>query len=192
MMSTEECRRNISTIIMTAPEMIVSFKTKLVTEDMWDYCIERDPGLFIYCKKPSLRLCYKAVNLDGMLIQNVDPTWFDKASYLNLCKVAVENNPKALIVIPKEFVSDDLKSYAYSRDPELLMSEKKLTPSMVEAIILHNPSLLQYVQEPSNDLIIKVLEKEPRAIVYLKVIDDEVRTYFEEHYPEYASMLYIE
>lgn len=191
MMSADECRRNINTIIMSAPEMILAFKSKLVTEDMWGYCLEQNPELFPYCKKPSAQLCYKVLSVDGMYIQDVDPTQFDKETYQSLCRVAVETTPKALVAIPKELVTDELKAYAYSRDPELLMSEKKLTPGLLESIVLHNPSLLQYVQDPSNELVIKVLEKEPRAIVYLQAITDEIRDFYEERYPDYASMLYI-
>ena len=92
-------------------------------------------------------------------------------------------------MVPKGFRSDELVSYAYAADPELLLSEKKLTESMVEAILDHNPSLIQYVVEPTDDMIIKALSRDPRVIVYFPIISDRVRHFYEENYPQYAAMM---
>lgn len=184
----ETLRQKMEDVLKEDPTMILAFRTKLVTDEMWEYAIAMEPSLFTECKRKTFRISLVAMSADGLHIGNVDPITFTGEQFTRLCEVAVEQNPKAIALIPKEFRTERLVSYAYSRDPELLMSEKKLTSGMVLSIIDHNPRLIQYVVDPTDEMIIHALSKDPRVIVYFTHISDEVRNYFEETYPQYASM----
>lgn len=192
MLKRDEFTHRIMDIIINDPEMIPAFKPKYITDEMWEYCIDKDPSIFIYCKCPSARICFKVLSIDGFYLENIDPTNYSEEIYRKMCRIAIETTPKAYPLIPKEFRNDKLKAVAYSRDPELLLSEKKLTPNMVEEIVLHNPSLIQYVENPPDDLIIKVLDKQPKAIVYFSSLSDKVKEWYDENYPEYASMFFMD
>lgn len=184
----DDIQKGIEDIIRTDPKMIISFKSKLVTDEMWEYAIAMEPRLFPLCKKKTYRICMLALARDGFYLSDVDPINYTGDQYKSLCRTAVEQNPKAIAIVPKEFQSKDLVAYAYAQDPELMLNEKKLTPSMLESIIDHNPSLIQYVVQPSDELVIRALERDPRVIVYCKNVTEKVRDYLEETYPQYAAM----
>ena len=189
MINHDDLHDRMEEVLKRDVNMILAFKAKLVTDDMWEYAVATDPSLFTACQKPSFRIAMIAVSRDGFHIGNIDPINFTTDQYQKLCNAAVEQNPKAITVIPKEFKNTSLIGYAYARDPELILSEEKLTESMVESIIDHNPALIQYVNEPDDDLIIRALEKNPKVIVYFPIISERVRSYYEERYPQYAAML---
>lgn len=188
-LTLEEAREKMEEVLKTDPRMILTFKSKLVTDEMWEYAIAMDASLFTSCKNKTFRIASIAVSVDGFHLNNLDPVDYTGDQFTKLCQLAVEQNPKAIIAVPKEFKTDKLLAYAYSRDPELLLSEKKLSPSMVLSIIDHNPSLIQYVVRPTDDMIIHALERDPRTIVYFKDISPRVKEFYEEHFPQYASML---
>lgn len=188
-LTIKEAQEKIEEVLKNDPRMILTFKSKLVTDEMWEYAIAMDSSLFINCKRKTFRIASIALSVDGLHLGNVDPINYTGEQFERLCQIAVEQNPKAIMLVPKEFRTDKLLAYAYSRDPELLLSEKKLTQNMVISIIDHSPSLIQFVVDPTDDMIIHALEKDPRTIVYFKTISDRVREYYEERYPQYAAML---
>ena len=188
-LTTEEMQVKMEEVLKADPRMILTFKSKLVTEEMWEYVVSMDPSLFEQCKLRSYKVAVAAVMADGFNLEFCDPIRFTGEQYKKLCTLAVRQNPKAIVAVPKEFRSDELQSYAYATDPELLLSEKKLTDSMVESIIDHRPSLIQHVVNPTDDMIIRALKNDPRTIVYFPIISDKVRTFYEENYPQYAAML---
>ena len=188
-LTPEELRDKMEAILKDDPRMILSFRSKLVTDEMWEYAIAMDPSLFSECKKKTFSIASIAISTDGLNLGNVNPLNYTGEQYKRLCNLAVKQNPKALMLVPKEFRSSELLSYAYAADPELLLSGGKLTENMIKAILDHNPSLIQYVVDPSDDLIIRALTKDPKVIVYFPIISDKVRAFYEENYPQYASML---
>jgi hypothetical protein len=188
-LTLEEMQNQMEEILKGDPRMILSFRSKFVTEEMWEYAVATEPSLFPHCKKKTYRLASIALSKDGFHLGNIDPIQYTGEQFKKLCHLAVEQNPKAVVLVPKEFKSDELMAYAYSRDPELLLSEKKLTESMVHSIIDHNPSLIQYVVNPTDEMIISALDKDPRVIVYFSSISDKVKQYYEERYPQYAAMV---
>ena len=189
MISQEDLHLKMEETLKHDVDMVLAFRPKLITDDMWEYVVATKPELFVACQKPSFRIAMIAVSRDGFHIGNIDPINFTTDQYQKLCNAAVEQNPKAITVIPKEFKTTQLIGYAYARDPELILSEDRLTETMVESIIDHNPSLIQYVRDPDDDLIIRALEKNPKVIVYFPMISDRVRNYYEERYPQYAAMM---
>lgn len=185
----KEIKAAVSRVIQTAPDMIFAFKPKFLSPEDWEMAISIKPSLFIKCKVKTPSLCMLAVSIDGFNLEYIDPIEHEYDFYQDLCMTAIAQNPKALIVVPKEFRTKKLLALAYANDPELLISEKRLSPAMVESILEHNPALIQYVVDPTDEMIIKALSLDPKCIVYFKTVSPRVRNYFEEYYPQYASML---
>lgn len=188
-LSNEEMNDKMEDIIRDDPRMILAFRSKLITDEMWEYAVAMEPSLFRECKKKTYRIAVAAMTADGFNLGEIDPINFTGDQYKKLCEIAVSQNPKAISLVPKEFRSNEMQSYAFATDPELLLSKKKLTADMVEAIIDHNPSLIQYVDSPTDSMMIRALKKDPRVIVYFPIISDDVRAFYEENYPQYAAML---
>lgn len=188
-LSVEEMNEKMEDIIRDDPRMILLFRSKLITDDMWEYAVAMEPSLFRECKKKTYRISVAAMTADGLNLGEIDPINFTGEQYKKLCEIAVSQNPKAIALVPKEFRTNEMQSYAFATDPELLLSKKKLTADMVEAIIDHNPSLIQYVDSPTDSMMIRALKKDPRVIVYFPIISDDVRAFYEENYPQYAAML---
>lgn len=188
-MTNEECLERVDAIIKEDPRMILAFRSKVLTDEMWEYAVAMEPSLFAECKRKTFRVASIAIAGDGLNLEYVDPINYTGEQYKKLCNLAVKQNPKAIILVPKEFRTEELIGYAYANDPELLLSEKKLSEGMVESIIDHNPSLIRFVVEPTDNMIMRALSKDPRVIVYFPVISEAVRDYYEETYPQYAAML---
>ena len=188
-LTDHELQKKLEDILRDDPRLIVAFRPKMISDELWEYCISMEPALFTECKVKSYRLASIALSMDGLHLGNIDPIDYTGSQYEKLCNIAVHQNPKAIMLVPKEFRTDEMLAYAYAKDPELLLSEKKLTESMLASIIDHNPSLIQYVVDPTDDLIIRALRKDPRVIVYFATISDVVRDFYEENYPQYAAMI---
>lgn len=187
-MSTTETQDRIMEVIKQCPSMILTFKSRYITDDMWEYAIAMEPRLFAECKELTYNLATTALMMDGMNLASIDPIKFTEEQYRKLCRLAVEQNPKAIVAVPKEFRTEELRTYAYARDPSLLLCEKKLDEDMIIAILDHNPGLIRYVVNPTDEMMIKALSKDPRTIVYFATLSDKVKKFFEETYPEYAAM----
>lgn len=188
-LTEHEIQEKMAEIVRADPRMILTFKSALVTEELWEYAVNTMPELFPSCKRKTYRISVAAITADGFHLGNIDPLNFTMEQYQKLCELAVSQNPKAIAVVPKEFRTEELSSYAMARDPELLLQKKQLSEDMVTSIIDHNPGLIQYVVDPTDAMIIRALRKDPRVIVYCKTISPAVRDFYEENYPQYAAML---
>lgn len=187
-LNTKDMQDRIMDTIKQCPSMILTFKSRYITDEMWEYAIAMEPQLFSECKEMTYNLATTALMLDGMNLASIDPIHFTEEQYRKLCRLAVEQNPKAIVAVPKEFRTDELRSYAYARDPSLLLCEKKLDEDMIIAILDHNPGLIRYVVNPTDEMMIKALSKDPRTVVYFVNLPDKVKEFFEETYPDYAAM----
>ena len=102
-MSTTETQDRIMEVIKQCPSMILTFKSRYITDDMWEYAIAMEPRLFAECKELTYNLATTALMMDGMNLASIDPIKFTEEQYRKLCRLAVEQNPKAIVAVPKEF-----------------------------------------------------------------------------------------
>lgn len=176
--------------VMTNPELILGIRPKYLTDDLWTFAISANHEIFKYCKMKTYSICMTALEVDGFNLEYIDPLRYTGEQYQNMCELAVQTTPRALAMVPKKFQTKKMKAYAYANDPELLSSEKKLTDNMIKTILDHNPSFIRQVDNPSDDLLIHALARDPRCIVYFENISPRVRDFFEENFPQYASMFH--
>ena len=188
-MSEKELAELVSQHLDTAPELIFTVKPKYLTSEDWENAIYKKPELFRRCKDKYYGLCIVALSLDGLNLEFIDPAEYTVDQYDTMCEIAVKQNPAAILLIPKEFRTRELRAYAYSKNPELALKDKKLTVGVVETMLDHNPNLIKDIDHPSDDLIIRALSKDPRVIVYFQTLSPRVKEFFEERYPQYAAMI---
>ena len=176
--------------VIANPELILGIRPKYLTDELWEFAISANSSIFQHCKTKPYAICMAALSIDGFNLTHIDPLRYTGEQYQNMCELAVQTTPKALLIVPKEFRSKKMKASAYANDPELLSTEKKLNDGMIKGILDHNPSFIRQVDNPSDDLLIYALGKDPRCIVYFENISPRVRDFFEEHFPQYAAMFH--
>ena len=95
----QNIKTKILNAIMEDPEIVLILKEKYVDEDIWKYCIEREPSLFKKMKHPSESLCMFACEVDGSNLKWIK----NKFSYIRITDVmaytAVKSNPKAILYV---------------------------------------------------------------------------------------------
>lgn len=185
---TDELKALIEKTVKDNPKIILAIKPKYLTEELWEYAVASSVGIFSACKKKTYGICTVALAIDGMLLGLIDPIHYTGEQYQNLCDIAVMQNPKAYTLVPDEFRTREMIAYVYSKDPEMMLSEKSLSADTVMSVLKRKPSFIQYVVEPTDEMMIVALDADPRVIVYMNRIPDKVRDFFEERYPEYAAM----
>lgn len=176
--------------IIANPEMVLVVRPKYVTETDWEYAISAQPRLFKECKTKTFSICLAALSIDGMNLEYINPMKYSGSQYAAMCQLAVQTTPKAYLLVPKNFQTEELKAKAMSNDPELLINAEYLSTSAIKSMLDVNPSFIKRFVNPSDDILIYALSKDPRVIVYFPHISPAVKDFFEEHFPQYASMLH--
>lgn len=183
-----EVKNKILRAIMEDPEIVTLLKEKYVDDEIWKYCIEREPSLFRKMKHPSYNICMHACEVDGSNLRYIK----NKFSYINITDMmvytAVKSNPKSIIYVPKKLLSDDLKEMAFDKDPSLMQYFDSIRNEYLEKIILEKPSAIQYVQFPNEELICKAILNDPNVCVYIDKLTQKMLNVLKEHYPEYYTL----
>lgn len=181
-------RNKILNAIIDDPEIVTIIKEKYVDEEVWKFCIEREPSLFKKMKHPSESLCMFACEVDGANLRYI----INKFSYIKITPVmvysAVKSNPKAILYVPNKFLNDGLKEMAFDKDPSLMAYFDDIREEYVEKIIEEKPYAIQYIMHPSESIICREIEKNPNICVYLSNITDRMMATLEKFHPNYFSL----
>lgn len=181
-------KTKILNAIMEDPEIVLIMKERYIDEDIWKFCIEREPSLFKKMKHPSESLCMFACEVDGSNLRYIK----NKFTYIQITNVmvytAVRSNPKAILYAPKKFINEGLMEMAFMNDPSLMAYFDNISDDCVMRIIEEKPYAIQYVKHPSDDIICDMIRKSPEICVYLNDISDNALTVLEDLYPNYFSL----
>lgn len=183
-----EAKNKILRAIMEDPEIVTLLKEKYVDEEIWKYCIEREPSLFRKMKHPSYDICLHACEIDGSNLRYIK----NKFSYITITDVmaytSVRSNPKSIIYVPKKLLSDDLKEMAFDKDPSLMQHFDVIRNSYLEKIISEKPSSIQYVQFPSEELVCKAISYNPNVCVYIEKLTPKMLEVLKQHHADYYTL----
>ena len=184
----QNIKTKILNAIMEDPEIVLILKEKYVDEDIWKYCIEREPSLFKKMKHPSESLCMFACEVDGSNLKWIK----NKFSYIRITDVmaytAVKSNPKAILYVPKKFLNDGLKEMAFSKDPSLLAYFDDVREEFIVELLKEKPSAIQYIQHLDEELVCSVLREHPEICVYINNMTDKMLSVLENEYPSYYHL----
>ena len=128
-------KNKILNAIINDPEIVVLLKEKYVDEEIWKYCIEREPSLFKKMKHPSESLCMFACEVDGSNLRYIR----NKFNYIPITHImavtAVKSNPKAILFVPNKLLDDSLKEMAFDADPSMMLYFDDIRPEYIEKLI---------------------------------------------------------
>ena len=172
--------------------MILLLKNKYITDDVWEFCIEREPSLFKYMENPSLQVCYFALDQDGHNLKYIKNKFTEIKINRKMAYIAIRNCPKAIFYVPKTLLDDELKELAFEQDPTLMESFDNVRPEFVEGLLLRNPSYIKFIKNPDEALVCKLLKDYPNIIVYFSTITNRMRETLEMYHPEILNLIPIQ
>ena len=181
-------RTKVLNAVMEDPEIITILKDKYVDDELWKFCIEREPSLFKKMKHPSEEICLHACEVDGSNLR-----WIrNKFSYIPITDMmiytCVKSNPKSIVYVPKKMLNDGLKEMAFDKDPTLMENFDDIRPEYLRKIIAEKPFAIQYVNNPDEDLICDAIIKDPNVCVYVNDVTDRMLHTLETYHPNYFNL----
>ena len=108
LLTADEMLKQMEEIIKEDPRMVLAFRPKLVPDRLLEYAVAMCPELFPHYRHPSYKVATAAIRADGFNLEHIDPVEFSGEQMRKLCFIAVEQTPKAISVVPKEFRTNDL------------------------------------------------------------------------------------
>lgn len=184
MYNDEFTEQKLFGLLIEDPSMILLLKNKYISDDMWKFCIEREPSLFKYMKNPSLEMCYFALEIDGHNLKYIKNKFKDIKITRKMAFLAISNCPKAIFYVPQEILDTGLKELAFDKDPSLMKSFQFIRPDYIEKVIENNPANVKYINNPDEDIICQALLKEPNICVYFNTLTPKMKKIIEEKYPQ--------
>lgn len=178
-------KTKILNLIMTDPSIIEYFKEKYVDDDIWKFCIERDPSLFKKMKHPSYDLCLYACEVDGANLRHVK----NKFTYIRITDMmaltAVKSNPKAILFVPKKLLNYELEEMAFDKDPSLMTYFDVIRPEYIKQVLDDNPYCVKYLLHIiDEDTICLLIKRNPQICTYINNMTDKMWDTLRENNPD--------
>jgi len=194
MMVNENIRDRVLRALYNDPTLITCMKEKYINDDLWRYCIEREPSVFAEMKHPSKELCEFAVEVDGNNLKIIREKFDDIPITERMCYVAVKNCPRAILYVPPRILKGNyaLQEMAFDQDPSLMVYFDDIRPEYIEKKVKENPTYLKYISNPDEDLVCEMLIKHPNICVYFDKLTprmvETLRTYHPDVYELYSRL----
>jgi hypothetical protein len=184
----DRVRTKILNAIMEDPEIVLVLKEKYVDENIWKFCIEREPELFKKMKHPSEGICMYACSVDGSNLKYIK----NKFHYIKItdimCFTAVKSNPKAILSVPDELLNDELKEMAFDEDPSLMAYFDDVRNEYVEKLLKEKPYAIRYVRNLDEEMICNAIKESPDICPYLSKVTENMAKTLETFHPAYYAL----
>ena len=184
----QRVKTKILSAIIEDPEIILLLKEKYVDEEIWKFCIERDPNIFRKMKHPSEEICMYACEVDGTNLKYIRNRFRYIPISVSLCVTSVKSNPKALLYVPRKMLNNTLKEMAFDEDPSLMKYFDDVRPQYLERLLSERPSAIQYVDKPNEDVICETLKKSPDICPYLNSMTSKMIEVLRVYHPAYFNL----
>lgn len=184
-----DIKMKILNLIMEDPNIVEYFKEKYVDDDIWKFCIEREPSLFKKMKHPSYDLCLFACEVDGSNLRHVK----NKFNYIRINDImvmtAVKSNPKAILYTPNKLLTDELKEMAFDRDPSLMVYYNDIRPDYIMRVLKENPYTIKYLLHVLHEeTICEIIEEYPQVCTYINGMTNKMRDTLKRTHPDVYSL----
>ena len=184
-------KTKILNAIMDDPEIVVLLKEKYVDEEIWKYCIEREPSWGGEMKHPSESICLFACEVDGSNLRSIR----NKFNYIPITKTmvvtAVKSNPRAILYSPDKFIDENLKEMAFDNDPSLMAYFDHIRSDYIRELIKEKPYALKYLKNVDEDILCDTIKENPNICSYINHMTDKMldilKAYYPNHYQLYKS-----
>lgn len=178
--------QRILELLADDPTLILTFKYKYTTENMWKFCIENEPSLFQYMKNPSEEIVIYALSEDGANIKYLKDMGI--ALTPKMIYAAVKSYPGAIYLIPEELRTTRLREYACREDPSL-MRELPLKKDYIEKRLKEDPTLVRFLKNPTEDQLCSAIAADPNICAYVEKFTPRVKALIKELYPEIIPLI---
>ena len=178
--------QKILELLSDDPSMIVIFKNKYITDNMWKICIELEPSLFQFMKNPSEEMILFALSEDGANIKYLKEMGISLTP--RMIYTAVKNYPAAIYMIPKDLQTNKLKEYACIEDPSL-MKEFNLKREFIDKRLKEDPRLVRFLKNPTEDQVCRAIEKDPNICAYVEKFTPRIKKLIKELYPDIIPLI---
>lgn len=177
-------------MLNTNPELILYMKNEYIDEDMWRFCISREPSLFKEMNLPSDTMCEYAIDADGTNIRYL----FEKFHYIKItprmCYMAIRSNPRAIKYIPDEYITSGLAELAADEDTSVLADiANYVRPEYLKRKVNEEPSIVKYfASNIDEDVVCDALRKNPNISAYIKDLTPAMEMILMEQAPQILEM----
>lgn len=181
----EEINDRIYNILYDEPRLVIALKERYLSDDIWKFCIEREPSIFKEMKHPSQAVAEFAVDADGDNLQYLMSKFTHIKITESMVYKAIRSCPKALLYAPVYYRTNELKEYAFDKDPSLMMyfDSIEIRPEYKEKVLLQNPANIRYINNPDEDTVCELLKTTPNICVYLKDMTPKMWKILDEYHP---------
>ncbi len=173
-------------LIANDPSIIVIFKNKFISDNMWKVAIENEPSLFQYMKQPSEEMILFALNEDGANVQYLEEMGVQMTP--RMIYTAVKSYPGAIYLIPESYRSNRLKEFACTEDPSL-MKDLSLKSHFIESRLRKDPTLVRFLDSPTEDQLCNAIRHDPNVCVYIDHYTPKIKALIKELYPEIIPLI---
>lgn len=174
--------------IMSDPEIVLLLKEKYVDDEIWKFCIERDPNLFKKMKHPNEEVCMYACMVDGSNLKHIKNKFRHIKITHAMCLTSVESNPRAILYVPRSMMNNELKEIACMEDPSLMVHFNDLEESFIEKVIKEKPYAIKYVKKVSESFLCEMIKSTPTICTYFDRMTPKMLDVFQEHHPNYFRL----
>lgn len=178
--------RRIMELLADDPSLILTFKNKYTTENMWKFCIQIEPSLFQFMKAPSEDMVVFALSEDGANIKYLKQMGI--ALTPKYIYTAVKSYPGAIFLIPQELRTNRLREFACNEDPSL-MKELQLKRTYIDNKLKDDPRLVRFLNNPTEDQICQAIMADPNICAYIENFTPKVKGLIKELYPEIIPLI---
>lgn len=178
--------QRILEFISNDPTLILIFKNKYLTDNLWKVAIENEPSLFQYMKDPSEEMILFALNEDGANVQYLDAMGIKITN--KMAYTAVRSYPGAIFLLPIEHRTARLREFACKEDPSL-MKDVPLHAGFVRSQLKKDPTLARFLKDPTEEQLIQAIKSSPNVIPYISKFTPRLRELIQEIYPEIIPLI---
>ena len=183
---TPDREQKILELLADDPSLILIFKNKYTTDNMWKFCIENEPSLFQFMKTPSEEMILYALSEDGANIKYLKGMGIQLTP--KMIYTAVRNYPGAIYLIPPELRTSKLREFACREDPSL-MRELPLKKEFIEKCLKEDPRLVRFLKNPTEDQICNAISADPNICAYIEKFTPKVKQLIKDLYPEIIPLI---
>lgn len=185
MISDSTAKTKILRAIIDDPEIVLLLKEKYVDDEIWKFCIERDPNLFKKMKTPTEEICLFACSVDGINLKYIKNKFKFIPITSEMCLTAVQSNAKAILFVPKKMMNDELKEIACYEDPSLMVHFDDLREAFIEKVIKEKPYAVKYVKRINEGFLCEMIKSTPAICTYFDKMTPKMLDVFKEYHPNY-------
>lgn len=181
--------------IMDNPRLITIIKKRYLDDDMLEKCIDSEAGVFQYIKNPSMRIIRAAIMADGGNLAYI-PEYKRNSLPVEIFIYALQSNLYGAIkYIPEGILTNGLsheikEKLIFDNDPEIAFKYGiNVRDEFLRDKIRHDPSLIKFVTEPSDELKCLALEGDPNIALYYDELSPNMMDIIDRKYPSLKGQL---